>query len=74
MLRKSNEDLKKEIIEKEAHSHSAVTDLLEKFEKYTAASSVLAEQHENSMANASKDFEQTQAQINDELESESFFF
>ena len=69
MLRVTNEALKEEIIETEKKTHKAVTHLLEKFEKYSSASQVMAERHGDVLKVTLKEYERTKERVNSELES-----
>ena len=65
----SNEELKKEIIETERKTHRSVTELLEKFEKYSTATKVLAEKHKDELKISLQQFSETKQKVDSELES-----
>ena len=74
MLRVTNEELKNEIIGSEKDTHKAVTQLLEKFEKYSAASKVLTGKHKAELKAARNEYKRTKQYVKEEMESKGHSF
>ena len=73
MLKVTNQSLKDEIVGTEENTHKQVTELLEKFEKYSSASKVLADNHRSDVMKLAVDYKKTKTDINDQLESMDCF-